>query len=309
MNNMHDLEQKRDGLNRAELVRRISNALPSDGILDPIPGLRLARASTPTERVFGVSKPSLCVIAQGAKEVNVGDNLYRYDPEHFLLATVELPLTGRIAEATRELPYLSVRIELEPSLVGSVMIEAGISAPQGNLGEAKAMVVSPLGSDILETVLRLVRLLDSHKDAAVLLPLVRRELVFRLLSNEQGSRLRCLPRLGGHTDRIAKAVDQLNRHYDQTLSVEGIAKDLGMSVSGFHDHFKRVTDMSPLQFQKQLRLQEARRLMLGESLDASTAGHRVGYDDPSHFSRDYKRHFGDSPMRDVERLRSMALGD
>jgi AraC-like DNA-binding protein len=189
------------------------------------------------------------------------------------------------------------------------MIEAGISTPQGSQGAAKAIMVSRLGSDILETVLRLVRLLDAQRESAVLLPLVMRELVFRLLSNEQGSRLRCLPRLGGHTDRIAKAVDQLNRHYDQSLSVEAIAKDLGMSVSGFHDHFKRVTDMSPLQFQKQLRLQEARRLMLGESLDASTAGHRVGYDDPSHFNRDYKRHFGNSPIRDIERLRSMALGD
>jgi AraC-like DNA-binding protein len=309
MNDMHDLDQKRDELNRAELARRISAVLPNDGISDPIPGLRLARASAPTDRVFGVSKPSLCVIAQGAKELNVGDNLYRYDPEHFLLATVELPLTGRISEATPDFPYLSLRIELEPSLVGSVMIEAGISAPQGGQADSKAMVVSRLGSDILETVLRLIRLLDADRDAAVLLPLVKRELVFRLLLNEQGSRLRNLPRLGGHTDRIAKAVDQLNRHYDQALSVERIAKDLGMSVSGFHDHFKRVTDMSPLQFQKQLRLQEARRLMLGESLYASTAGHRVGYDDPSHFSRDYKRHFGDSPMRDIERLRSMALGD
>jgi len=309
MNEMEDFGQQRDALNRAELVRRLSTILPEDGICDVMSGLRIARASTPTDRVFGVSKPSLCVIVQGAKEVNVGDNLYRYDAEHYLLATIELPLTGRIVEASAESPYLSLRIELEPALVGSVMIEAGLSTSQSGQGESKAIVVSSLGSEILETVLRLVRLLNAGAKADMLLPLVKRELVYHLLASEQGARLRGLPRLGGHTDRIAKAIDQLNRHFDRVLSVEQMAKELGMSTSGFHDHFKRVTDMSPIQFQKQLRLQEARRLMLGESLDASTAGHRVGYDDPSHFSRDYKRHFGDSPIKDIERLRSMALAD
>jgi AraC-like DNA-binding protein len=306
---MDDIEQRRNALNLAELIRRLLALMPADGILDAIPGLRIARASSPTDRVFGVSKPSLCVIAQGAKEVNVGDNLYRYDADRYFLATVELPVTGRIVEATPQSPYLSLRIELEPSLVGSVMIEAGIATPQNTAGEAKAVVVSQMGPDLLEVVLRLVRLLDAKEEMELLVPLAKRELIFRLLKSEQGSRLRNLPRLGGHTDRIAKAIDQLNRHYDKPLSVERIAKELGMSTSGFHDHFKRVTDMSPLQFQKQLRLQEARRLLLGENLDASTAGHRVGYDDPSHFSRDYKRHFGDSPLRDIDRLRAMVSSD
>jgi AraC-like DNA-binding protein len=127
--------------------------------------------------------------------------------------------------------------------------------------------------------------------------------------SEQGSRLRHLPRLGGHSDRIAQAVDRLRQEFDQPLRIESIARDLGMSPSGFHHHFKVVTDMSPLQYQKQLRLQEARRVMLGENLDAASAGYRVGYEDPSHFSRDYKRLFGESPMRDIERLRSMVAAD
>jgi AraC-like DNA-binding protein len=308
MNELPELEQERDALNRIELVQRLAALMPKDGILDVRPDLRLARAGVPTAWVYGVSKPSLCVIAQGAKEVNIGDSIYRYDPEHFLLATVELPLTGRVLEASARFPYLSIRIELEPSLVGSVMIEAGMPAPSNSQSDTKAVLVSHLGSSLLDAVLRLVRLIDS-KENRVLFPLVKRELVYRLLAGEQGARLRNLPMLGGHCDRIAKAIERLNKHFDRPMSVEGLAKELGMSASGFHQHFRTVTDMSPLQFQKQLRLQEARRLMLGENLDASSAGHRVGYDDPSHFSRDYKRHFGDSPLRDVERLRTMVSTD
>ena len=142
-----------------------------------------------------------------------------------------------------------------------------------------------------------------------MMPMVKREIAYRLLNCEQGDRLRHLPMLGGHSNRIAQAVEKLRTNYDQPLSIDGLAKDLGMSSSGFHHHFKTVMDMSPLQFQKLIRLQAARQLMLGESLDASSAGYRVGYEDASHFSRDYKKHFGDAPMRDVERLRSLVAAD
>ena len=299
---------ERDRAARLELAGRIGRALPLDGTADPLPGLAFARSSSPTERVHGVSVPSLCVIAQGAKEVVLGDRHYRYDPEHYMLFTVELPLTGRVVEASLEKPYLSLKLELDESLVGSVMIEAGLAAPPNN-SEAKAIVISSFENGLLDAVLRLVRLIDSPGESRVLLPLIKREIVYRLLIGEQGSRLRNLPKLGGHSDRIALAVDKLRKNFDQPLRIENLARDLGMSSSGFHHHFKAVTDMSPLQFQKQLRLQEARRLMLGESLDAASAGYRVGYDDASHFSRDYKKLFGNSPVRDVERLRTMVSVD
>jgi AraC-like DNA-binding protein len=287
---------------REELTERIARAVPEDGAAEPLPGLHLFRSSTPTEPLHGVSKPSFCVIAQGSKEVLLGDSRYRYDPAHYLLVTVELPVVGQVLEASTERPYLSFRLELDPALVSSMLVEAGhLASP--NRGDVRAIDVSPLDADLLETVVRLVRLLDSPAEARVLRPLITRELVYRLLMGEQGNRLRHMALLGGQTDRIAEAVVRLRSELDRPLRIESLARELGMSVSGFHHHFKAVTAMSPLQFQKQLRLQEARRLLLGESLDAASAGYRVGYDDASQFSREYKRLFGQPPMRDVERLR------
>jgi AraC-like DNA-binding protein len=160
-----------------------------------------------------------------------------------------------------------------------------------------------LDANLLDAVVRLVRLLDSPAEAHVLAPLIKREIIYRLLMGEQGSRLRQIAVLGGYTHHIALAIARLRKDFKEPLRIESIARELGMSVSGFHHHFKSVTAMSPLQFQKQLRLQEARRLMLGQNLDATSAAYRVGYDDASHFNREYKRLFGAPPMRDVERLR------
>src|ERR671913_254176 len=174
----------------------------------------------------------------------------------------------------------------------------------GDQAAVRAFDVSPLDTGLLDAVVRLVGLLDSPaEEARFLRPLITREIVFRLLKGEQGGRLRQIAVLGGHSHRIARALERLREDFDRPLRIENVARESGMSVSGFHHHFKAVTAMSPLQFQKQLRLQEARRLMLGEDLDASSAGHRVGYGDVSHFTRDYKRLFGAPPMRDVERLR------
>ncbi len=290
-----------------ELAERITEALPEDGTVEPLKGLHFFRSSNPTEPLHGVSKPALCVIAQGSKEVLLGDSRYRYDPAHYLLATVELPIVGQVLEASAERPYLSLRLDLDPALVSSVMVEAGHLSSR-NPGDVRAMDVSPLDADLLDATVRLVRLLGSPAEARFLRPLIMREIVYRLLKGEQGNRLRHLALLGGHTDRIAEAVERLRREFNQPLRIDSLARDLGMSVSGFHHHFKAVTAMSPLQFQKQLRLQEARRLLLGENLDAASAGYRVGYDDASQFSREYKRLFGQPPMRDVERLREAARG-
>jgi AraC-like DNA-binding protein len=290
---------------RDELVERIAQAIREVGTVEPLEGLMLRRASSPTELGHGVSYPALCVIAQGSKEILLGDNCYRYDPAHYLITTAALPITSRITEASEERPYLGLVLRLDPTLVGSVMVEAGHSAYQ-HPSDVKAIDVSSLDAGLLDAALRLVRLLESPTDARFLAPLITREIVYRLLMGEQGGRLSHIAVLGGHTHRIAQAIDRLRKDFDQPLRIEDIARDLGMSVSGLHHHFKAVTAMSPLQFQKQLRLQEARRLMLGEDLDATSAGYRVGYGNASHFTREYKRLFGAPPMRDVERLRDVA---
>lgn len=299
---------ERDQLNQRELIERISRLAPEDGMRDTLEGVTVARSSAPTDRIFGVLCPSFCVIAQGTKEVFLNEQRFEYGPGRYLLGTVELPITARIIEAEPKTPYLSFRLVLDPALVGSVMLDARLATPPSHV-DAKAIVVSSLGSELLDAVVRLLRIAESPTAARVMLPWVKREVVFWLLMGEQGSRLRHLPMPGEHADRIARAVERLRTHFDQPLRIEALARELGMSPSGFHHHFKAVTDMSPLQFQKQIRLQEARRLLLTEHLDAATAGYRVGYDDASHFSRDYKKLFGHAPMRDVERLRSMVTAD
>jgi AraC-like DNA-binding protein len=288
--------------NREELVERILRAVPEDGIIQPLVGLYLARASLPLGRVHSVDKPSLCVIAQGSKEVLLGGNSYRYDPFHYLIATVELPRISQILEASKEKPYLSFRLELTPALVSSVILEAGQSSLSTRC-DVRAMDVSPLDVNLQDAVLRLVRLLDSHADAQVLMPLITREIVYWLLMGSQGARLRHLAITGGYTPLIARAIERIREDVAQPLRIEDLARELGMSVSGLHHHFKTITAMSPLQFQKQLRLQEARRLMLSEDLDAASTAYRLGYHDAAHFNREYKSLFGVPPIRDVQRLR------
>jgi AraC-like DNA-binding protein len=301
-----DREAERLQANREELVERIARAMDEDGTAQPLPGLHLNRSSSLRAPIYGVMEPSVAVIAQGSKEILLGEGRYRYDPSHYLLATIELPSVRRVLEASKERPYLSLRLELAPALVGSVMLEAGYTSPPGK-ADVRAISVSPLDTNLLDAFVRLVRLLDSPAEAPVLMPLITREIVYRLLMGEQGGRLRHLAILGGYTPHIARAVQRLRQDFDQPLRIERLARELGMSVSGLHHHFKAVTAMSPSQFQKQLRLQEARRLMLGEDLDAASAAYRVGYNDASHFNREYKSFFGVPPMRDVQRLREEAL--
>src|ERR687896_1396623 len=292
---------------RDELAERVARAVGEDGAVEVPGGLRLLRRSSPTPKDHGVSSPAFCVIAQGEKEVLLGDDCYRYDANHYLITAAALPTATRVTEASEERPYLGVVLGLDPALVGSVMVEAGHPGP-GDQAAVRAFDVSPLDAGLLDAVVRLVGLLDSPADEARFLrPLVTREIVFRLLMGEQGDRLRQIAVSGGHSHRIARALEQLRKDFDRPLRIEDIAREIGMSVSGFHHHFRAVTAMSPLQFQKRMRLQEARRLMLGEDLDAAGAGYRVGYGDASHFTRDYKRLFGAPPVRDVERLREAEM--
>src|SRR5947209_734982 len=292
--------------NREELGERIGRAIRQDGTVQPLQGLHLYRHSFPLEQVYSVVEPSLCMVAQGSKEFLLGESRYRYDPFHYLLVTVDLPYVGQVLEASKERPFLSLRLDLAPTLVGEVMLEAGHTSMRDH-AEVRAIAVSPVDGHLLDAMVRVARLLDAPDEAPVLLPLITREIIYRLLVGEQGARLRHLAILGGYTPSIARAIERLRRDFDQPLRIEQLARELGMSVSGLHHHFKAVTALSPLQFQKRLRLLEARRLMLGEDLDAASAASRVGYHDASHFTREYKSLFGVPPMRDVQRLREGAL--
>jgi len=296
-------EERRTQSNREELAERIAQALPEDGTLDVSPDFRLARSSRPTAPVHAVYEPAFCFVAQGSKQALLGEEVFRYDPGHYLIFTVDLPLVFQVEEASKERPYLGFRLNLDPSLVASVMMESGIEIKKGD-ASAKALDVGPTDANLLDAVVRLVRLLDSPFEGKVLAPLITREIVFRLLMGGQKARLGHLMALARDAGRISKAIGHLRENFDRQLKMENIARELGMSLSGFHHHFKSVTAMSPLQFQKQIRLQEARRLMLGEDLDAASAGFRVGYDDPAYFSRDYKKLFGAPPQRDIIKLRS-----
>jgi AraC-like DNA-binding protein len=300
-------EARRAQAGRGELAELVARAVGEDGAVEAPGGLSLVRRSSPTPKDHGVSSPAFCVIAQGSKEVLLGDDCYRYDADHYLVTAAALPTATRVTEASKERPYLGVVLALDPALVGSVMVEAGHPAPRGHKA-VRAFEVSPLDAGLLDAVVRLVGLLDSPADEARFLrPLVTREIVFRLLKGEQGDRIRQIAFLGGHGHRIAKALERLRKDFDRPLRIEDIAGEVGMSVSGFHHHFRAVTAMSPLQFQKRMRLQEARHLMLAEDLDAASAGYRVGYGDASQFNREYKRLFGAPPMRDVEQLREAAM--
>jgi AraC-like DNA-binding protein len=287
---------------REEIVERMSRLLPEDGRIDFVPGLLLIKSSVPSEPVQSLFQPSFCFVAQGRKRASVGGEVFLYDPFHYLIFTVDLPVAFEIEAPSKELPYLGLSLNLDSALVASVIVESGIRIKKGD-ASVKAMNVSAIDADLLDAVARLVRIAETPAERKVLAPLVIKEIIYRLLAGGQGARLAHLL-TASDTRRISKAIGHLREHFDEQLKMEEIARELGMSVSGFHHHFKSVTSMSPLQFQKHLRLQEARRLMLGEELDAASAGFRVGYEDPSYFNRDYKKQFGAPPQRDVTRLRN-----
>ena len=288
--------------NRQELVERVSRLIPVDGAREAFHGFFLARSSKPIESVQSVYQPAFCFVVQGSKQVLLGEELFRYDPGHYLIFTVGLPVIFQVEEASKSRPYLGLRLNLDSSLVASVLMESGIESKKRDMS-VKAINVSPIDADMLDAIVRLVRLLDAPEPQTFLASLIIKEIIYRLLAGGQGERLSHLLASAGDTRRISKAIVHLRENFDETLKIDEMARDLGMSVSGFHHHFKSVTTMSPLQFQKQIRLQEARRLMLGEDLDVASVAVRVGYEDPAYFSREYKKHFGAPPQRDIARLR------
>lgn len=273
----------------------------------PVPGVFLHRITNPGGPKPGMQTPALALIAQGSKRVMVGDDVYVYDPMHYLVSSVDLPVIGQVTAASETEPYLGMRLDLDVEEITSLIQDQNLP-PATQADASRGLYVNRLGTSMLDAVLRLLRLIDTPEDVPIVAPLVKREILYRLLMNGSGARLRQIALQDSQTQRIAKAISLLRRHFDQPLRVEDIAKDVHMSVSSLHHHFKAVTAMSPLQYQKQLRLQEARRLMLLDIADAATAAHRVGYESASQFSREYSRLFGAPPLRDTRRWRDAAAG-
>ncbi|MGC3962010.1 MAG: AraC family transcriptional regulator [Rhodocyclaceae bacterium] len=274
-------------------------------IATPLDGLHLHRIQHPTGPHHAMQAASFCLIAQGAKRVLVGDQAYEYDPFNYFVSSVDLPVAGRVAVADDGAPYLGLRLDIDVDEIAALIRHDGLP-PVIRTEDPRGVYISRLDLPMLDAVLRMLRLLLTPEDAPVLAPLIRREILYRLLINEQGARLRQMVVQDSHTHRIAKVIRLLRDNYAQPLRVESLARDVHMSVSSLHHHFKAVTAMSPLQYQKQLRLQEARRLMLLGEADVSMAAHRVGYESPSQFSREYSRLFGASPINDKRRWLAVA---
>lgn len=287
----------------SELAAEVLRHTPGDGVhLTAIPRVALIRASRPNEPLVVLHQPAVCFIVQGSKRVHLADEVLVYDASRYLVVSVDLPITGQILEASPACPYLCIRLDLDPAELAQWVLELGppLAAP---LRPTRGLFVSAMTPAMLDAVVRLVRLLGAPEDIPALAPLAGRELMYRLLRSDDGWRLRQIAASDGQARRIARAIGWLKQHFAEPLRIDDFARELHMSPSSLHHHFKAITAMSPLQYQKQLRLQEARRLMFSESLDATSAALRVGYESASQFSREYSRLFGDPPARDQRRLR------
>lgn len=290
---------------RAALAQRLLHHLPSAGLGTPasVPGLTLIRVDTPSDGLCSVYEPCVALIVQGAKQVVAGHQSVRYGVHRYLIASLDVPALSAILEARPEQPYLAVALRLDPQLLTQMLLDSAPIAEAPLPAEAGALSTGQVTAELLDAFSRLVGLLDEPLHARALSPLVQREIFYRLLAGEAGARLRRLGTTQGLSQQVARAVARLRGEFDRPLRVEELAREARMSTSSFHQHFKHLTAMSPLQYQKQLRLTEARRLMLSDDLDAATAAYRVGYESASQFSREYSRLFGQPPARDVARLR------
>lgn len=273
-----------------------------------VPGLSLFRRDEPTEPTCGMYEPCICVIAQGAKRVMLGDDSFVYDAHHFLITSVHLPTVVQIVTASPEKPCLGLALKLDLREVSQLMVDSNLPQPRPQQS-SRGMATGEVTPALLAAFQRLIDLLAEEKDIPILAPIIQREIIYRLLVGDQGARLRQIASAGSQSHQIARAIDWLKGNFTQPLRIDELAAQVRMSTSTFHHHFRSMTALSPLQFQKQLRLQEARRLMLSEHLDAATAAFNVGYESPSQFSREYNRLFGAPPSRDITALRRMSSVD
>lgn len=296
--------QKTASLETAQerLVENIARwTVDEDHPSSEVPGLTLFRVDAPVERASYMQEPSICLIAQGSKRVSLGEDTYTYDANHYLITSVGLPVVAQITEASIEKPYLGLKLLLAQRDLAQLMVDSNLPLPRKQQAQ-RGMAVSELSLPLLNAFNRLLDLLDNPEDIPILAPLVQREILYRLLVGEQGERLKQIAAAGSHGHQVSKAIDWLQENYAKSLRIDDLAAHAGMSSSAFHQHFRAMTAMSPLQYQKWLRLHEARRLMLADRLDAASASFQVGYESPSQFSREYSRLFGAPPLRDIKQL-------
>ncbi len=287
-----------------ELALCIAQIVKTEGIQNTgIPSLRLARMSEVTDTMHFVYEPCLVFIIQGSKTVILGNEVFHCDPLSYLLASVHLPIAGRIIHATRTEPYLCAKLSFRPEQIIDIMKEAD-GVPIAKEAAERGLIMNTMKAELVEALLRLVRLLSVPRDISVLSPLIIREILYRVLQDGQGDIVRRYALMGRHAQCIAKVIQSINCDFAKPLRVEDLAKSVNMSVSSLHSSFKKITAMSPVQYQKRIRLQEARRLLLTESLSAEEIGFQVGYESPSQFSREYARMFGLPPISDIKQLRN-----
>jgi AraC-like DNA-binding protein len=288
------------------LGNSIARWADKDGLLvTAISALSLSRRDAPTEPTSYMYEPSICVIAQGAKRVLLGDDTYVLDVDHFLITSVDLPTVVQIIKASREKPYLGLILKLDRREIAQLMVDSNLPPPRAQRS-SRGMATGEVTLPLLTAFQRLIDLLAAPQDIPILAPIIQREILYRLLVGDQGARLRQIASAGSQSHQIAQAIDWLKSHYTLPLRIDDLAAQVHMSPSTFHHHFRALTAMSPLQYQKWLRLNEARRLMLTERLEAAAAAFQVGYESPSQFSREYRRVFGAPPLRDITSLRQMA---
>lgn len=281
----------------SEIINRFSNI---DGIHETnIPGMTAIRLSGINMQLPTVYTPSLCIIVQGRKQVLLEDERYQYQPSQYLAASVDLPVIGQVTQASAAKPYLCLQINLDARLISELMLQTQPASTETSRG----IFIGKVSDDLGDAVLRYARLMEKPQDAPLLSPLIIREIHYRMLTGEHGAAIAQLVIKGSNMQRINSAIYKIKSDYNKPMTVEDMAEIAGMSLSSFHFHFKEVTAMSPLQFQKRLRLTEARKMMLADSLDAASTAYRVGYESASQFSREYSRMFGKPPMRDIESLR------
>lgn len=291
-----------------QLADLVTARMSEEGLYETdISGLNLFRADAPTSCMSTVYEPSLCVIAQGRETVQLGDREIIYDALSYMVSSVDLPVNKYVVDASPESPFLAVKINIDPAEVAKVVMQLGDSSrasdPHDTPDSGCGMCVAQVDLGILDAMTRLVRLLDSPADVPVLAPLIQREIIYRALVGELGPRMREFASTDSQSNRISQVISVLKDRFAEPLRVRQLAEDVNMSESALYHSFKQATCMSPLQFQKKLRLHEARLLMLKEGLDASTASYQVGYESPSQFSREYNRMFGAPPRSDIAKLR------
>ncbi|MEG4516129.1 MULTISPECIES: AraC family transcriptional regulator [unclassified Microcoleus] len=266
--------------------------------------LELTRESSVSAALHGVYEPLLAIIVQGQKEALLGEETYRYGEAQYLVISVDLPINGFVVEATPDKPYLGFKLNLDPRQLCDIITAQTNPSANKKENSVRGLFVSTADAPLLDCALRLTRLLDTPQDIPILAPMIIREIYYRLLIGEQSEAVRQIATSGSNMQRIAEVLKLIKTDFVKPMRVEDLAGQANMSPSSFHYHFKEVTSMSPLQYQKQLRLLEARRLMLAENSDAANAAYQVGYESPSQFSREYSRMFGAPPIRDIERLRT-----